>query len=71
MRSTCLGILNKRADTNRVKTQCFLRKRLWKGPTPRFVTECSGIFQPIDAPRFGLLSDAPTTIANWTLPNLR
>jgi hypothetical protein len=27
------GILNKRTDTNRAKTQCFLRKRSSKGQT--------------------------------------
>ena len=25
----------------------------------------------IGAPRFGLLLDAPTTITDWTVPNLR
>src|SRR6266446_6370061 len=44
MRSICLGIFQKQVDKNGAKTQCFLRKRLWKGTTLRFVTECSGIF---------------------------
>ncbi len=28
-------------------------------------------FQPIGAPRFGLLLEASTTITDWTLPKLR
>src|SRR5690348_15863947 len=43
-RSTRLGMLNKRTDTNRAKTQRFLRKRLSKARPLRLVTECSGIF---------------------------
>jgi len=50
----------------------FLRKRSVERSNPSIRDRMLGyFFQPIDAPRFELLPDAPTTIADWTLPNLR